>query len=191
MRARSAIIAVLLAAVAASGCGGNDSSPVPRRRAWPRLPEYDTCYTAAQGAAARFYVNCAAETRTDSGGRWLTVRYPLYDAEIYVTVSRVSTPERLRAVLDNRKERMALNIGGASATTSHTGSPAGFEAALVEAPGSGTPLQFVATDGQGCVVSGAARLNVDAAAPYDSIRPVEQTLRRDIVYALKHLSIDD
>ncbi len=53
------------------------------------------------------------------------------------------------------------------------------------------PLQFVATDGSGYVVSGALLLNAASGAAYDSIRPVEAALRRDIVHTLSRLGFDD
>ena len=187
------LICYILAAatLAACGTGADDGGSVPRRRAYPRLPEYGENYTPAPGAAARYYVNSSAELSVDSGGRWITVRYPLYDAEVYVTVSRAASQKELQAVLDNRRERMALNIGGAQATTEHVASPDSFVGVVVGAPGTVMPVQFVATDGVACVVSGAARLNVGADAPYDSISPVVRTLSRDITFALKNLSTDD
>lgn len=187
------LICYILTAATLAACGtdAGDSAAVPRRRAYPRLPEYGASYTPAPGAPACYYVNSHAELSVDSGGRWLTVRYPLYDAEVYVTVTRTASQHELKAVLDNRRERMALNIGGAQATTAHVASPDSFVGVIVEAPGSVMPVQFVATDGVECVVSGAARLNVRPDAPYDSISPVVRTLSRDITFALKHLSLDD
>ena len=184
-------INILAATAVLAACGSDDGGSVPRRRAYPRLPEYGEAYTPAPGAAARFYVNSRAELNVDSGGRWITVRYPLYDAEVYVTVTPAASQHELNAVLDNRRERMALNIGGAQATTAHVVSPDSFVGVIVEAPGSVMPVQFVATDGVECVVSGAARLNINADAPYDSVSPVVRTLSRDITFALKNLSLDD
>jgi len=190
MRTAVATIAAIGAMIAAA-CGDGTPAPTPRRHGYPRIQVYDSCYSAVPGAALRFEVNCMAEARVDSGGRWLTVGYPLYGADLYITFTRAESSASLSAALDNRRERMVLNLGGADAATTHISSVGGFEAALVEAPGSGMPLQFVATDGGRYVASGAVQLIDGAYAPYDSIRPVVAALRRDIVHALSQLSSDD
>lgn len=93
------------------------------------------CVRACGGAAMPFEANTAAEARTDSGGRWLTLHYPVYNADVYVTFSEVDGADALIAVLDNRRERMSLNLNGAHASTIHVTSADGtFETALVEAP---------------------------------------------------------
>lgn len=181
---------LLAAALAQAACGGPDEADAtPRRRGYPRLPAYDSCYVVAPGAALPLEVNAAATVADSCAGRWLTVGYPLHNSLIYITITRAATPDELSRALDNRRERIGLNLGGAEASTAHLSSPAGFEAALVEAPGSGTPLQFVATDGRATMVSGAARIDVAADAPYDSIRPIVATLRRDIVHMLTTLRL--
>ena len=187
---RAVPFAILMSLLAA--CGGRDEAPVPRRRAYPRIAVADSAYVRVAGAAMPFEANTAAEARTDSGGRWLTLHYPVYNADVYVTFSEVDGAEALIAVLDNRRERMSLSLNGAHASTIHVTSADGtFETALVEAPGSGTTLQFVSTDGGRRVVSGAVRLDVPASAPYDSLQPVVAALRRDLIHAFTNLSSDD
>ena len=184
------VFCIIAAAGMLCSCTGADDS-TPRRRGYPRLPLYDSCYARVDGAALHLEANCGADVTTDSAGRWITVRYPLYDAALYVTVTPAATAEALQAAIDNRRERIRLNLGGREATTSHISSDGGFEAALVEAPGAGMPLQFVATDGSGYVESGALQLNAASGSAYDSIRPVEAALRRDIVHTLSRLGFDD
>lgn len=183
------LLTVLLLTIVASACGdaAAPSDATPRRRGYPRLPEYDSIYAAAPRAPLHLELNAAACVADSNAGRWLTVSYPRHSSYIYITVSTASTDE-LKDILANRRERIGLNLGGMAGETTHIASADGsFEAALVEAPGAGTPLQFVATDGAGYVVSGAARIDVAADAPYDSISPIVATLRRDIVHMLSHL----
>lgn len=183
-------VILLLAAVACDG--GSREDAVPRRRAYPRVAVPDSTYARVSGVPLVFEACRAAEARVDSGGRWLTLHYPAYDTDVYVTFSPAASADALQAALDNRRERMSLNLYGAPATTSHVASADGtFEAALVYAPGTGTPLQFVATDGARWVVSGAASMDVEAGAPYDSVRPMVDVLHRDMVHALRTLSADD
>lgn len=184
------LLTVLLLTLAASACGdaAAPSDATPRRRGYPRLPEYDSIYAAAPRAPLHLELNAAACVADSNAGRWLTVSYPRHSSYIYITVSTAASADELKDILANRRERIGLNLGGMAGETTHIASAdGGFEAALVEAPGAGTPLQFVATDGAGYVVSGAARIDVAADAPFDSISPIVATLRRDIVHMLSHL----
>lgn len=187
---RLPLLIILLLTLAASACG--DSAPTagatPRRRGYPRLPEYDSVYAAARRTPLHLELNAAACVADSNAGRWLTVSYPLHSSYIYITVSTAASADELKDILANRRERIGLNLGGMAGETTHiTSADGSFEAALVEAPGAGTPLQFVATDGAGYVVSGAARIDVAADAPFDSISPIVATLRRDIVHMLSRL----
>ena len=176
---------LLMAACASRDSGGDDATP--RRRAYPRIHEYDTVYTPAARAMLPLELNAAATVADSNAGAWLTVAYPEHGSEIYITITRTAGPEELQQAMDNRRERIALNIGSESATTVHTASPAGFEAAVVEAPGSGTPIQFLATDGHAYLVSGAARIEGYPGVPYDSVSPIVATLRRDVMHMLGNL----
>lgn len=185
---RAAAIASLALLVAS--CGGNDGrhNAVPLPRAYPRITVADSVFSPVPGAAMPFEASTAATVQADSAGRWLTLRYPAYDAEVYVTLSQAPDQDRMGAMLANRRERMSLNLNGAPASTTHITSLDGsFEAVLLEAPGTETPLQFLATDGHLRMVSGVARLSAASTAPYDSVRPVVAALRRDIIHALKTL----
>lgn len=189
MKILPAIAAAAIAAAAACSAGADTDTATPRRRGYPRLPAYDSVYASAPRAVLPLQLNAAACVADSNRGRWLTVAYPLHHSAIYITISTPASADELRRTLGNRRERISLNLGGAAATTVHLASDGGFESALVEAPGNATPLQFVATDGEGFVVSGAARIDAAADAPYDSIRPIEATLRRDILHMLNTLRL--
>jgi hypothetical protein len=51
------------------------------------------------------------------------------------------------------------------------------------------PLQFLATDNSRYVISGAFFMpNVTANAPIDSLQPIVEAVKRDLIHSLKHLS---
>ncbi|MDE6498344.1 MAG: hypothetical protein K2L21_06775 [Muribaculaceae bacterium] len=184
---RGAVIAILAAMLAA--CGGSDGrDAVPKPRAYPRIAVADSVFAPVPGAAIPFEACTAAQAQVDSAGRWITLSYPAYGATVYVTLSEAPDQERMAAMIDNRRERMSLNLNGAPASTGHITSLDGsFEGVLLEAPGTGTPLQFLATDGYRRLVSGVAQLSTAGTAPHDSVRPILAALRRDIIHALKNL----
>lgn len=184
---KHAALILTLLAVVATACGSG-SDPTPRRHAYPRIEQIPQEYAPVEGAALHVEANSRAEATLDSAGRWLTLRYAPYDADIYLTVTDADNEQALRAALDNRRERIALNLSGAPASTTHiTSADSSFEAAVVYAPATTTPVQFVATDGLRYVVSGVAHLNAAADAPADSLQPVVDVLRRDIAHTLATL----
>ena len=69
------VFCIIAAAGMLCSCTGADDS-TPRRRGYPRLPLYDSCYARVDGAALHMEANCGADVTTDSAGRWITVRYP-------------------------------------------------------------------------------------------------------------------
>ena len=96
------------------------------------------------------------------------------------------------AELDNRAERMALNTGGARSELIELVSDGGFSGRLMTTRSSTvTPLQFLASDPHGSmVVSGALFIGdaAEASSP-DSLTPVVDAVRDDLLHALKHLSL--
>ena len=146
---------------------------------------------AADSFAPHFEVNTAAVINRPAPGQ-LDISYPAYRATVYLTARRLP-PERLESELDNRRERISLNLGGVAAYTEHITSDNGqFECALVTARDAATtPVQFLATDGEGCLISGAAYLgDLTPGTSADSIAPVVAALQRDIRHALHKLSDD-
>lgn len=193
MRAQTTLI-VLAAALAGAlaGCSSDGQSPTPRRHAYPRVVVSDSVYHSADSFSPHFEINAAVRATRPAPGQ-LTIDYPAYGAVVYVT-SRRLPPGELEAELDNRRERISLNLNGVSATTEHLRSANGrFECALVTARDvSATPVQFLATDGEGCLVSGAAYFaNVSSGTSADSIAPIVAALRRDLRHALLTLDLTD
>lgn len=134
-------------------------------------------------------VNKAAVlTRIESdrnGSQFIDVSYPGLHSTIYFTFTPVSTATAAE-VIDNRMERIGLNLGASEAELLEFDTPDGFENKVFVSRGDiSTPVQFIATDGHTTVVSGAAFVIAASAATADSIAPVVDMLRRDIVHALK------
>lgn len=177
---------VITAIVAlASACTGSDShTPVPRPVAYPRVAELDSSFAVVDSLPILVEANRSAAVKR-SGRLWFDIVYPDYGAVVYVTLTPTS-PDSVETVIANRRERISLNIADAANTTYTEINSPDFTSVLVHSPISHTtPLQFLATDGGKWVVSGAAFFrDVRPDAPADSLRPMVETIRRDLVHAL-------
>lgn len=191
------LLAVLLSMVFSDCSGGSaDRVAAPRPAAYPRILLYDTLrYAVSEAAPLLFYANASATVSRTPGGdgdsRWLNIAYPRYNAVVYCTFTPVTDANRAK-VLDNRLERMGLNAGGHSSEALTLDSPGGFHSQLIVTPAESlTPLQFLSTDGNEWVVSGAAYLDyAPSAAAADSIAPVIDALKADLLYALERLTVE-
>lgn len=177
---------LLFIALALAGCVGADHRPtaVPRPRAYPRAELYPEAYSPVEAGGITLMVNDSARVSVSPGG-WVDIAYPAYGVTVNCTVTPVCGAT-LGSVLDNRSERMALNAGSAYGEITRLTAASGAGATLLESHGAGlTPLQFLATDSSSWVLSGAATM-ADVAST-DSIRPVIDALRADIIFLLKEL----
>lgn len=192
-------IITLLATCALCSCSGNgdgagdNRNPVPRRHAYHRISLPDSTFTdvAVGTDGLNISVNTAAtcSIRADESGlsRFVDIAYPDLNSTIYVTVTPVDE-STINSVIDNRLERIALNLSGADPELFDFDSPAGFEnKMLVTHAGISTPVQFLSTDGKSLVISGVAFLKDATPATADSLAPVAGILERDITHALKTL----
>lgn len=191
MKTLSLLLPVCLASLlcACSGQTSRDKTPVPRPEAWPRIAIYDSIYQVVDSLPVVFEANASAKIEHTRPG-WVNINYPAYASTIYLTVTQ-TTPAEIESVVDNRLERMALNIAdNTDVTQEHIVSP-DFESIMLISPGTrSTPVQFVSTDRRSTVVSGTAFLhNAGQIASTDSVAPVIESLRHDIVHALKNLTI--
>ncbi len=171
-----------------TGCGGSDSRhAIPRRTAYPRPQLPDTVLTACEKAPLHFEINAEANAATPREG-WLDINYPMLGATVHVTFTE-TTAEGIDEIRHNRMERLMLNSSDRPSTHSEFTNPAGFDVLISETDGAATPLQFLATDSRRWVVSGAVYFSdPDAGASSDSIRPMVDALRRDIIKAMTNLS---
>lgn len=176
------ILAVLLSGSAALlyGCGGGDNRPpVPRRHAYPRMAVPDSVQLDTVVAGRR--IRAAVHGRpTVPQSDWLNLDYP--GATLHIAFNSVAS-DRMAAELDNRRQRMSLNLGGAPARTAHfTTADSVYECVLVtaEVPVL-TPIQLLGTDGRSRLVYAALRLHT-APAPnaIDSLTPMLQLVTADL-----------
>lgn len=180
-----AILAVA-AGLALGACSGGSEErpapvPVPRPRAYPRLHLYPASYRTVNLGNIALQVNDSARLSSDRP-RWLDIAYPAYGITVNCTLTDV-TPASLASVLDNRSERMARNLGGASAE-------------LMQWPGATvivadralrTPVQFLATDSATYVLSGVAVADWPEATRPDSVAPYVSAVAADITHMLQSL----
>lgn len=184
---RTAPIAALALLAAACSAPDDATTAVPRIHAYPRLQLPDSAMTPTEGTPLRFDINTAA-TASRPRPDWLDVAYPTLGITLHISFTHAPAPE-IPAVMDNRMERLMLNAGNAELKMAESTNAAGFDIALAEAPGAATPLQFLATDHEEWVVSGAAYLaDPMSAAAVDSLRPAIEAVRRDIARSLSTLS---
>ncbi|MCM1067838.1 MAG: hypothetical protein NC418_09735 [Muribaculaceae bacterium] len=176
---KAAATIILAAALLAAAC---DSRPegersVPRRYAYPRTAELDTAVCLYGSGGLTLSMSRSAQVTSERTG-WLTAAYPTLGATLYLSSTRPGSADALAAAVANRRQRISLNLGGATARTDALRTDAGFDCELVVcSDGVSTPVQFIATDGT-LLVSGAFVLS-GRTAPADSLRPIADSLERE------------
>lgn len=185
-----AIFAVMLSC---SSCGRRnaDDRAVPKPDAWPRIEIPAEIYAADTIGDVELSLNSTATkvVRSSGGeGVWIDVTYPGFgNTRLYLTVLSVNSDERLREAVENRRERMELNSGGAVTELTELVSDGGWTGELAVTRSSlTTPVQMLAHDRRH-VVTGVFHLNLPADASADSVAPIVSAVSRDLTYALKHL----
>lgn len=185
------ILALMALTAVAAGCGGKGDKPVPRPQAYPRVEVYSDGYVAADSLPAGFEMargTVVADVKPSADGRslWANINYPLYDATLHLTFTRVDGDDDMMEVTDNRLQRMAMNLGDNSAEEITLTNDAGYNAVVLKSHGRvPTPVQFVSAS-PSMVVSGAVRFSRENLNP-DSLAPVVDALTADVVHAIKHM----
>ncbi|MCM1400380.1 MAG: hypothetical protein NC189_00030 [Bacteroides sp.] len=186
-----AISIALAAAVTACG-GGGGSVAVPKPTAFPRVAVLDSSYTSVPQLPVPFQANAHAVSSIKPGNGkdvWLDVAYSSYDGVLNVTFSHAADSAAKSAVVDNRLERMRLNLAG-GAEELQLVSPAGYHTTiLVQQGASLMPVQFISV-GREWVVSGMFSFKTMPTS-IDSIRPVIDAVKSDMIHAAKTLGDDD
>lgn len=178
-------IVYIVCLIVLGGCyNAHDSAAVPRPRAYPRVETYPMQYRDLTVGPLKLKVNSSAESIVD--GLWADVNYSAYEMAIYITVTQINDAD-LEAVMNNRTERMALNLGGAQGELTQFMTDNGAWAVMVTSrSGSGlTPIQFLATDSTEWVVSGV--VTSVGAANADSIKPTIDAIKNDVLELLMRL----
>ena len=167
--------------------------PVPRPEGYPRIALYEAVYRNDSIGPVISESNAGTavtERRKGADGTgWLTLAYPRYGATLYLTASP-ATASTLGGIIDNRLERISLNIGGATTELTELTGKGGWHGRVTLTPsGSATPLQILATSPRGdCVVSGALFLErASTATSPDSLAPALEAVRDDLIHAVNAL----
>ncbi len=189
MIARLIFTAFSLLAVVLAGCGDNRqrAAAVPKPAAYPRIADPGTDYRSVDSLPVDFLANASAiitRPRPD----WVDISYPGLGVTLHVSVTR-TTPDGIGEVIANRSERIALNVADVTSTHETSIESDSFNSVIITSPETrSTPLQFLAHDGKGLVVSGTAFFgNVSPDAPIDSLAPIVSYVSRDITHALTNL----
>lgn len=170
--------------IIASSCADTSNRPMPRRTAFPRVNLYDTTYTSVRVNDVTLTVNAQATT-TYPRHEWVDVAYPRYGATMHLSVIKVNAAEMPHAI-DNRLQRIALNLGDATAEQFDFETDT-YVCRLIVAPEAGqTPVQLLATNNN-TIISGTAVFS-GSTTPVDSIRPIVDAIANDALYLLRNLN---
>lgn len=174
----------------------NKENYIPRRTAYPRVNLCDTVYVKSHLLPINFEINSEAiasednSNNTNDGSKWINVFYPKYNATLYYTYTPV-TSSNIDGVIDNRIERISLNIGSLTSEMTEMNTPSGVSAQIISTPTSEvTPLQFIATNNSSWVISGAFCFNETKDISTDSISPILKAVNKDLIHTIKNLNND-
>jgi hypothetical protein len=119
---------------------------------------------------------------------WINIFYKPYNLTIHCTFTPVD-PSTINDIIYNRKERMSLNSGYFPSELIELTNANNYSSQiLITEQSNVTPLQFLSTNNKNWVVSGALYLNNNNSPNIDSIRPIINIIKRDIIHSLKTIS---
>lgn len=203
---RNCFSRLLPLALILSACAGNDRTDCasdigarpacPRPVAYPRPFIYDSVYVTAPDMPVLFEVNANASLyRPDvngsapAGTRWLNVVYPAYSATLFCTFSPVSSDGDRRRIVENRMQRMMMNLGDNYATQFEIASPDGYSTMILSSLGPTlTPVQFI-SQSRRWVISGTMQFEAADGRPLkpDSVKPYIDAVAADLIHAAGNL----
>lgn len=192
-----AVLFVAACGVGIARCTANNYE-IPKPEAYPYIEPYDSVYVCYDSLPVSFDINAAAQTKiipsemADTLGiksNWLNIRYPRYEATLHCTALRGNNALIL-SHLENRKKRIEMNLLNIPAHSIHIEDPDNkFTSELFFSSGeSMTPIQFLATDSNTFILSGALRFDREIN-DHDSVSPVIEYITRDIVQMLQTVKI--
>lgn len=191
-------VCVLWAIIAIAGCNGSHDTPVPRPRGYFRIQLPDT---GVQNVHTPWDMLLPLSTHTrvsypndsiakDSDSKWLNIDYPALNATVYCTYVVAPSRSALLAALDNRAERIALNVRGGKMP----------QVVLLQDTLQGithqvffsehhnvVPFQFLSTDSATFLFSGAVYFHSDMNP--DSIAPAIDIVEADLLNMLQNLKL--
>lgn len=170
------LLILIAFAVALAACGPKDAgTAVPRRTAYARVAEYPDSTRTIDVGPLSMLVNSYAEV-TETAPGWADVSYPLYGAAIHLTARHFADRAELDAAIDNREERIALNLGDNTAEQTEFVNKADFSCLVVRTLAADpVPVQFLAVGPRGDMLSGSVAF-FGRTEPYDSVAPMVDAL---------------
>lgn len=206
------IVATILAVVASSllipACRHPSTAdrPIPKPEGHPRIEIPAPLYTLTHIDGIALHLNSAAivshrpssATHTSTShptaipspsATWLDVTYPTFPgSRIYLTLLPIATPAEMDAAIANRIERMQLNAGSNPTELIELTSDGGWQCRIAVTRSSlTTPIQILARSNSR-LLTGALYLNYPPQTQPDSVAPIVDTVRRDLIHTLKHLT---
>jgi hypothetical protein len=172
-----------LSSILLSACTNSDSTPVPRKYAYPRSQIAEATYSPADSVAdVDFDINTAAATLVVRHNG-CDILYPKYSATVYVSViSDLNTPEKFDAAWQNRAERIDRDLSSAQKNTTKVKNKT-FDGVVIISPTvTQTPVHLLCADiNRGVIVSATAFMHNDLPTnAYDSIAPIYRAIAEDI-----------
>lgn len=177
-----------------SSCGrSNSDNYIPKPKGYPRIDLPAPVYTQLPPTHPyQFEYNKIARIQPDTFARsepdWIFINYPQYNASVQLTYKPVlNDPKRLRAMVEDAfKLADKHKIKAYSVQNSNLSFPSGLEAIVIDLTGEvPSQVQFVTTDSTTHFLRGALYFNT--ATANDSLQPVIQYIRQDIMHLLKTL----
>ncbi len=173
----------------------NESTPIPRQYAYPRICEFCNEYVPVNNEELNIERNKSAvidvDSVVDNNSRWLTLFYPHCNSKLFITINKTLSSEYFNQVLENRIQRFSLNIGGNVYEQFDVENQNGFNTQILRIKStSANPVMFISTNNHDIIVSGTMYLqDVNAISKPDSIAPIVDYLFQDIAHIANTIAI--
>lgn len=172
----------------------NESTPIPRQYAYPRICEFCNDYELVNDGELHIERNKSAvidvDSVVDNNSRWLTLFYPQYNSKLFITINKTLSSDSFNQILENRIQRFSLNIGGNIYEQFDVENQNGFNTQILRIKSnSANPVMFISTNNKDIIVSGTMYLqDVNAISKPDSIAPIVDYFFHDIAHIAKTLA---
>lgn len=185
---------VLLTGLLLAACGNRSSENyTPKPKGYPRIDLPTPSYTLLEPTHPyQFEYNKIARILPDTFARsephWIFINYPAFHASVQLTYKPVQhNINRLRAMLeDSYKLAARHNIKAHAIDEKKIRLKSGLEASVIDLEGEvPSQVQFITTDSTTHFLRGALYFNT--ATQNDSLQPVIQYIRKDIMHLLNTL----
>lgn len=171
-----------------SECNNSDVTTIPRRQAYPRISVHDSVYTTTNLVPINLEISkIATLSARNNTSTWIDIAYPQYNATIHCTYTPV-TLATIHQAIANRNERIALDLGDSFFENTSINNPNGTSANIYAThTNMVTPIMFIATDHSSWILSGAVAFNTTEIVQYDSVSPIINALKRDLIHTMQNL----